>query len=128
MIKLTFCLRRLPELSLLEFQTYWREQHGPLMLKHREALRFVRYQQIHRIEDELSDLLSKGRGDSAPYDGVAETYWTSRADLELAFSTPEARAAGRELITDEKRFIDLANSPIWLGEARVTVDAEDGSA
>ena len=31
MIKLTFCLRRLPHLTREEFQTYWREQHAPLV-------------------------------------------------------------------------------------------------
>ncbi|MFT5776135.1 EthD domain-containing protein, partial [Hyphomonas sp.] len=30
MIKLSFCLRRLPHLSREDFQTYWREQHAPL--------------------------------------------------------------------------------------------------
>jgi len=122
MIKLTFCLRRLPHLSLSDFQLYWKEQHGPLMEKYKSALRFVHYAQIHRIEDELSDLLGKVRHAPAPYDGIAETYWRSRSDLESAMSTPQAREAGRALLADEKRFIDLANSPIWLGEDRVSID------
>ena len=37
-------------------------------------------------------------------------------------TNPEARAAGRELLADEKTFIDLPKSPIWLGEDRVCVD------
>ena len=38
MVKLTFTLRRLPHLSREEFQRYWREQHAPLVEKHREVL------------------------------------------------------------------------------------------
>ena len=38
MIKLTFCLRRLPHLSREEFQRYWREQHAPLVAKHAKTL------------------------------------------------------------------------------------------
>ncbi|MGH7820684.1 MAG: EthD domain-containing protein [Candidatus Binatia bacterium] len=34
MVKLVFCLRRLPHLSRAEFQRYWRETHGPLVRKH----------------------------------------------------------------------------------------------
>jgi uncharacterized protein (TIGR02118 family) len=122
MIKLTFCLKRQSQLSLQDFQLYWREQHGPLMEKHKAALRFVHYAQIHRIEDTIGDALASIRGAAMPYDGVAETIWQSREDLELAMSSPEGRAAGRELLEDERRFIDLERSPIWLGEERVRVD------
>jgi hypothetical protein len=30
MLKMIFCLRRLPHLSREGFQCYWREQHAPL--------------------------------------------------------------------------------------------------
>ncbi|HEY5625473.1 MAG TPA: EthD domain-containing protein [Dehalococcoidia bacterium] len=29
MIKLVYCLRRLPELTREEFQRYWRQNHAP---------------------------------------------------------------------------------------------------
>ena len=73
MIKLTFCLRRLPHLSREQFQTYWREQHAPLVAKH------------------------------------------------AANSSEAAAAAGRELLEDEQKFIDLANSPLWFGDEHVIV-------
>ena len=38
MIKLTFCLRRLPHLSREEFQAYWRETHAPLVAERAEVL------------------------------------------------------------------------------------------
>ncbi|HBQ49001.1 MAG TPA: EthD family reductase, partial [Hyphomonas atlantica] len=47
MIKLTFCLRRLPHLSREEFQVYWREKHAPLVAKHAEVLGILRYVQNH---------------------------------------------------------------------------------
>ena len=34
MIKLVFCLRRLPHLSRKEFQRRWREEHGLLVQQH----------------------------------------------------------------------------------------------
>ncbi len=72
MLKLTFCLRRLPHLSLEEFHRYWREEHGPLMEKHRAALGYVYYAQVHRVADELGDAVAAARGGPAPYDGIVE--------------------------------------------------------
>jgi hypothetical protein len=44
---------------------------------------------------------------------VAEVYWDSVEDLVEAASTPEGRAAGRELLADEQRFIDLPSSSMF---------------
>jgi hypothetical protein len=41
--------------------------------------------------------------------------WDSMEDLDRAASTPEGRRAARELLSDEANFIDLPNSPLWLG-------------
>ena len=32
---------------------------------------------------------------------------------------PEAAAAGRMLLEDERKFIDLSRSPLWWGEEKV---------
>ena len=38
MIKLVFCLRRLPHLSREEFHRYWLDTHGPLVRERAPAL------------------------------------------------------------------------------------------
>jgi hypothetical protein len=43
-------------------------------------------------------------------------------DFARAGATPAGRAAGRRLLEDEKRFIDLTRSPIWFGEEHTLVD------
>ena len=96
MLKLTFCLRRKPGLSLPEFQDYWLNRHGPLVRRLQPALGMARYVQVHRRDDELGLGLAKVRGAPEPYDGVAELWWE-----------------------DEARFIDLANSPLWLNHEQV---------
>jgi hypothetical protein len=40
-------------------------------------------------------------------------------DAFVAARHPEAQTAAIELLEDERRFIDLPNSPMWLGEERV---------
>ena len=37
-------------------------------------------------------------------------------------TTPEGRQAGRELLEDEKRFIDISQSPIWLATENPVVE------
>lgn len=123
MIKLTFCLRRRPGMSREDFQKHWREDHAPLIEKHKTALRFTRYAQIHTFADDIGTALADVRGAPEPYDGVAEMYWKDRAELEAAMTSAEGRAAGRELLADERLFIDLAASPIWLGEEKISLDA-----
>ena len=123
MIKLTFCLHRLPSLSRDEFQRYWREQHAPLVARHAETLRIRRYVQMHSLADgdPVNAGLRASRGGPEDYDGVAELWWDSLDDLAAATASDEGRAASLALLEDERRFIDLARSPLWLGREHVVV-------
>ena len=116
MLKIIYCLRRKPDLTPEEFQRYWREVHAPLVRKHQRALNIARYAQSHALANSLTERLMGPRGAPAPYDGVAELWYESREALESVGKNPGAREAGRELIEDEKRFIDLARSPIFVCE------------
>src|SRR4051812_16260781 len=116
MIKLVFCLRRRPELSREEFQRYWLEEHGPLVKSKAEVLRIKRYVQVHSLPADANVPLRASRGAPEEFDGVAELWWESSEDLAASSSTPEGRAAGRELLEDERKFIDLERSPLWLAE------------
>lgn len=117
MIKLVFCLRRLPHLSLAEFQTYWLETHGPLVRNHAEALRIRRYVQTHTQDNpQVNQAIAVSRGAPEPYDGVAELWWDSMEDFVAPGATPEGREAARQLLEDERRFIDHARSPLWISE------------
>ena len=119
MRKLTFCLRRLPSLSLAEFQDYWLNKHGPLVRSLQPALGMSRYVQVHRLSSDLADGMRRVRGAPEPYDGVAELWWDSEQAYRAARRNPEAREAGRILLEDEAKFIDLAHSPLWLNREQV---------
>lgn len=121
MIKLTFCLRRLPHLSREAFQDYWRNIHAPLVASVAETLQIRRYVQLHSLPPEASEGLRASRGAPEDYDGVAELWFDSLDALLENGRRPEAQAAGALLLEDEHRFIDLARSPLWFGEERVIV-------
>ena len=117
MIKLTFCLHRLPNLTREAFQEYWYENHAPLVAKHREVLRIRRYVQMHSLTHTANDAIQATRKGPDMYDGVAELWWDSIDDV-LGNPSPERQAAGLELLEDERKFIDLPRSPLWFGNER----------
>jgi uncharacterized protein (TIGR02118 family) len=121
MIKLTFCLHRLPSLSREAFQRYWFEKHAPLVARHRETLRIRRYVQMHSATTELNDVVRAGRNAPEMYDGVAELWWESFDDLAAATASPEGQAAGLALLEDERKFIDLHRSPLFFGEEKTII-------
>ena len=118
MIKIIYCLRRRPDLSVGEFQRYWLEEHGPLVRSHQAALGMVRYVQCHTAHGYMTDRFRASRGAPEPYDGVAELWFENWAAIEALAKSPAARVANNELLADEKRFIDLANSPLWYAEEK----------
>jgi uncharacterized protein (TIGR02118 family) len=123
MIKFVYCVRRLPHLSRHEFQRYWRETHGPLVRSHAGTLRIRRYVQVHTLESPINDALRESRGSLEPFDGVAELWWDSAEDLVAATASPEGRKAAQALLEDERRFIDLERSALWIGEEHAIVEA-----
>jgi len=114
MVKLTFCLHRLPHLNRDAFQKYWFENHAPLVARYSDLLRIRRYVQTHSVTDIINDAIRASRDAPEMYDGVAELWWDSLEDLRGP-QTPERLAAGQALLDDERKFIDLARSPIFFG-------------
>ena len=121
MIKLTFCLHRLPGLTREAFQGYWHRQHAPVVAAHAQVLRIRRYVQCHSLTTPFNDAIRASRSAPEMYDGVAELWWDTLEDLMASGESEAARAAGAALLEDERRFIDLERSPLWLGEEKTIV-------
>lgn len=123
MIKLVFTIRRREGMTREEFQRYWRNEHAELVERHAKVLRIRRYVQTHTRDTDADGALAGARGsEPGHYDGVAELWWDSVADLLAASGSDEGQIAANALLEDERRFIDLPNSPIWLGEENVVID------
>jgi uncharacterized protein (TIGR02118 family) len=75
MIKLTYCLRRKPGMTVEEFQRYWRETHAPLVEARAEVLGIKRYVQVHTVLPAVNAALQARNGGSPEaFDGVAELW------------------------------------------------------
>ena len=122
MVKLTFCLRRRPDLSFEEFSTYWGDVHAPLVAARAPLLGIKRYVQVRTADVAAlhAALQRRNGGSPEPFDGIAEL-WFDSVESFTASRDPNAQAAAAELLEDERRFIDLASSPMWLGDERIIV-------
>jgi uncharacterized protein (TIGR02118 family) len=114
--KLVFCLRRRSDVDIAEFSRYWREEHAPLFRRYAEALAVRRYTQSHRVQTGFNAALQTHRGAPEGFDGVAEVWFESLADLRAALTSDAGRAAAEILIADERRFVEHSASPIWIAE------------
>jgi hypothetical protein len=88
--------------------------------RHSQTLGIERYVQSHAIDPELSRGLAAARDSPDPYDGVAEL-WFDLDVLAKLPANPERIQGGMALLEDERRFIDLPRSPIFLVEDHVII-------
>lgn len=117
MIKLVFCCRRKPEYTREEFFTRWKDVHGPLVKRIKESNlpMMRRYVQSHSLPDDVSAPLTNSRGALPPFDGITEVWFD---DLESVGGDggEAALAAGKALLEDEAKFLDLPNCHVFLTE------------
>jgi hypothetical protein len=114
MAHLMFCLRRLPHLTREQFQDYWRNVHAPLVRLHAEAMGLSAYVQNHSLPEDANLRLARERGAPPSFDGIAQLWWHDA--VLTAGQKDAARGANALLLADERRFIDLGASPIFLVE------------
>ncbi len=117
MIRLVHLLRRRKGATENEFRAWWRDEHGPLVAFHQKRLDILRYVQTHSdpASEEGDQRAATARGGmEKPYDGVSEYWWVGEPLLAGALQTAEGRRALEEIVVDEQRFIDGANSPLWF--------------
>ena len=122
MIKLVFCCRRKPGMTVEQFQQRWLDVHGPLVRKLRAELPMMkRYVQSHTLAGPVGDAVQAGlrtsRGTMAPYDGITEV-WFDSLEAMGGGGGEAARAAGQRLLEDESEFIDFAHSSVFVTEAK----------
>ena len=118
MIKLVMCLRRKPGMTREQFQDYWLNRHGPFFQSKAAAMRAKKYVQSHTLETPLNQGFRESRGMEPEFDGVAEVWFESEAELIEAMSSPEGQELGAALLEDEQNFIDHSKSSAFIVEEK----------
>ncbi len=108
MVKLTICARRRDDLTHEQFDTYWRDQHGPLIRATTEFSRHVRsYVQCHGVDS------AGAFGAESDWDGIAELWFDDVEAMQRAFAEPRYLEVIRP---DELKFVDLEACVSYLSE------------
>ena len=77
MVKMIYCISKKPEMSVEEFQTYWRETHGPIAARIPGLRRYV---QCHVVPALYG-------GQNAPsFDGAAELWFDDLESMRAAMA------------------------------------------
>lgn len=123
MIKISYLMRRLPSLSLEEFQSYWSEKHPQAAPEDAFAtLGVKRYVQVLPLETQARDLVIGPReGLVEPFDGIAELWVDDIEAIERDWSTEKAREYIEIFYEDEKNFIDWTRSTILVSKEYVVM-------
>ncbi len=119
MIKLTYAIRKRPDLSDEEFHRYWAERHGPFVAKLAKIVGAKRYVQSRLLDTPINDILRQSRGHTVkPFDGVTEIWWDSEEAFMAGNGSAEGLTAGEQFIQDEANFVDHANSVSFITRER----------
>jgi uncharacterized protein (TIGR02118 family) len=111
-IKSVSLLTRREGMSVEDFQTYWREVHGPIAARIPGLRRYVQCATLPELYAEESP---------PDFDGVAELWWDNIEAMQQARATPESEATAADasnflagsvrLIVSEVPLIDAFPSP-----------------
>ena len=123
MVRISYCMRRLPHLSLKEFQSYWSEKHPQAAPKDAfSALGVRRYVQVLPLETNARNLVIGPRtGLVEPFDGIAELWVDSIEAIERDWSTEKAREYLKIFFKDEQNFIDWTRSTILVSDENIVI-------
>ena len=114
MIKLIYCIRRRPELSVAQFNEYWWNEHGPKVRNVAKQIGALRYVQSHICAPQMNEVLLESRQLAEAYDGVTEVWWESEEKMSQAMGTADGAQGMQLLLEDESTFIDFSQSRIFM--------------
>lgn len=114
MIKLVMCLCRRSDKTREQFQDYWLNQHGPFFQANAAVMRSKRYVQSHTLNSPMNDAFRESRGMLPEFDGVAEVWFESEADLMEAMGSADMQELSGALLADEQNFVDHSKSAAFL--------------
>ena len=125
MLKLTFCMHRLPHLTREQFQNYWENKH-PLSAPSNavEVLGIRKYIKVFPLSEADNSSVKKVRNGSNEFDGVAEIWIDDLETFTTKWKTGEGKEAFESFLEDEKNFVDWERSICFLAEGKVVLGGQ----
>jgi uncharacterized protein (TIGR02118 family) len=121
-VKATYLLAKRNDISQADCQRTWLEDHGPLVASFANDLRMAKYVQSHTIAPEVNAGIQASRNYEPPLDGITEVWVNSMDDMVAGGATEAGRKAGAALVEDERRFVQMDRSRVFLTREHVIFD------
>jgi uncharacterized protein (TIGR02118 family) len=118
--KATYLLTRRDDLTQAQCHETWLRDHGPLVASFAGPLRMAKYVQSHAVAPEINAAIQSGRSYEPPLDGITEV-WVD-PDAETTATAEEARDAAMALVEDERRFVQMDKSRLFMTREHVIFD------
>ena len=119
-VKATYLLTKRDDLTQAQCHETWLKDHGPLVASFAATLRMAKYVQSHAIAPDVNAGIQAGRNYEPPLDGITEV-WVNSLD-EMGSGGDAARVAGAALVEDERRFVQMDKSRLFLTREHVIFD------
>jgi len=113
MIKLVQCVRKQPEIELLEFRRYW-DEYRRMMENAREVLGISRVLFSTALAFEESFEVMLTRGTQVPYDGIVELFFENATIFREVLAHPDTEALLEEIRAFQGEFMDLDASAFFF--------------
>ena len=123
MVKISYLMRRKPDMTRQQFLDYWSNQHPAAGGEGSfEALGVKRYIQTHTLDLPVRKWVVNPREGLVPeFDGVAEL-WVEKEFLEKEWPTQKVQDLIAKFYADELNFVDWSRSTILLSKELVYMD------
>lgn len=117
MIKLTYLIKKRPDLTEEEFLHYWRRMYAPVVRTHAHMLQLSRFVMSKHLDTVCNMCVAKSREKEVTgYDGIAEFWWDSIESYQEGAGSASGITAMEELVSVERKFIDLEASQLFFNE------------
>lgn len=119
MLKWVQCVRRRPELTVVEFRRHWLEYGEEIVALGAEVGAF-RIEVSTALAVGVNDEWQLRRGSAAPFDGLAELHFSGSApDFFSALEEPATKARVRRIMALQDEFVDIPRSCFFLASQDV---------
>ena len=113
MIKLMFCVRRKPDLSVAEFRSRWKD-HQVFSRSIAREMRAVRVTHSTTLAIAENETFQLTRGTAEPFDAVMEVWWKDSGPVTEGFKNKRIQEMLLRMRADQKNIMDLPNSMIFF--------------
>lgn len=119
MLKWVQCVRRRPELTVVEFRRKWQE-YGEAIVSLGAELGAVRVEVSAALAVDSNVEWQLHRGSAAPFDGLAEIHFSGSApEFLAALEQPGPKGHAERLLRLQEDFVDIPHSCFFLASQDV---------